>query len=182
VSAARVAEIFRGDATLMAMLAAVERLGLPDCWIAAGAVRSAVWDILHGWPIRHDWADVDVLFFDAADTSKTREAEAEATLGADMPGIPWEVRNQARMHLKTGLPPYRDTLDGLRNFAETPTATGVRLNRGEIEVIAPHGVDDLFACTVRPVFDDPHIMGFYRARMEAKRWPDRWPQVRVVGL
>jgi uncharacterized protein len=182
VSAVRLAEIFAADPLLMKMLAAVEATGLPDCWIAAGAVRSAVWDTLHGRAVSHDWADVDVLFFDAGDISKTREADAEAALCKAVSGIPWEVRNQARMHLKTGLPPYRDTEDGLRNFAETPTATGVRLHNGTVEVIAPHGLDDLFACISRPVFDDPHMMGFYRARMAAKRWPERWPKVRVLGL
>ena len=122
-----------------------------------------------------------MLFFDAADVSREREGAAEAALGELLPGLPWEVRNQARMHLKTGRPPYRDTEDGLRNFAETPTAVGVRSRDGHIEVIAPHGLDDLFAMVARPVFADAKMMGFYRDRMASKQWPARWPQVRVTG-
>lgn len=183
MSEARLRAIVEGAPVLMAMLAAVRGLGLPDCWIAAGAVRSAVWDVLHDRPIATDWADVDVLYFDAADTGRDREAAAEAQLRAAMPAIPWEVRNQARMHVKTGRPPYRDTEDGLRNFAETPTAVGVRLGDAGVEIIAPHGLDDLFACTVRPVFgDDPRLMTFYHARMAAKRWDLKWARVRVLGL
>lgn len=179
---ARLTEIVAGTPILMDMLRAVESVGLPDAWIAAGAIRSTVWDRLHGRPVSTDWADVDVLFFDAADVSREREAAAEAKLAALMPGLPWEMRNQARMHLKTGLPPYRDTEDGLRNFAETPTTVGVRLRDAHIEIIAPHGLDDLFAMVSRPVFADDHMMTFYRRRMTSKDWPARWPQVRVLGL
>lgn len=164
----------------MAMLAAVEAISLPDCWIAAGAIRSAVWDALHGWPVSTDWADVDVLFFDAGHPARATESDAEARLARLCPGPRWEVRNQARMHLKVGNPPYCNTEDGLRHFAETPTAVGVRLTGGEIDIIAPHGLGDLFGCTVRPTATDPRNMAFYRARMAAKAWPDRWPMVRVL--
>jgi len=182
MSVERLTAIVAGSPLLMEMLRAVEAVGLPDAWIAAGTIRSAVWDTLHGRPIASDWADVDVLFFDAGDVSREREGAAEAQLATLVPGVPWEVRNQARMHAKTGLPPYRDTEDGLRNFAETPTAVGVRRRGPHIEVIAPHGLDDLFAMVSRPVFTEPSMIGFYRERMTSKNWPARWPQVRVLGL
>ena len=182
MSVERLTAIVAATPILMEMLAAVEATGLPDAWIAAGTIRSSVWDTLHGRPVSTDWADIDVLFFDAGDVSREREAAAEARLGELLPGLPWEVRNQARMHAKTGLPPYRDTEDGLRHFAETPTAVGVRRCGPHIEVLAPHGLDDLFAMVARPVFADPHMMRFYRERMAAKDWPARWPRVRVLGL
>lgn len=182
MSEARLRAIVAGTPILVDMLRAVERVGLPDAWIAAGTIRSAVWDTLHGRPVATDWADVDVLFFDAGDVSRAREDAAETALAQLMPGLPWEVRNQARMHRKTGLPPYRDTADGLRHFAETPTAVGVRMRDTHIEIVAPHGLDDLFAMVSRPVFADARMMTFYRARMTSKNWPARWPRVRVIGL
>lgn len=181
MTCARLREIVAGTPILVDMLRAVESTGLPDAWIAAGTIRSAVWDTLHGRPVATDWADIDVLFFDAA-TTREREEPAEAELARLMPGLPWEVRNQARMHVKTGRPPYRDTEDGLRNFAETPTAVGVRMRDTHIEIIAPHGLDDLFAMVSRPVFAEPQLNHFYRTRMTSKNWPARWPQVRVLGL
>ncbi len=149
MSETRLREIIAGTPILLEMLRAVEATGLPDAWIAAGTIRSAVWDTLHGRPVATGWADVDVLF-DAGDVSREREGAPEAALAQLMPGLPWEVRNQARMHLKTGLRPYRDTEDGLRHFAETPTAVGVRMQGTHIEIIAPHGLDDLFAMVSRP--------------------------------
>lgn len=166
----------------MAMLAAVRTINLPDCWIAAGAIRSAVWDVQHGWLVSTGWADVDVLFFDAGDVARDKEAAAETELARLCPGPKWEVRNQARMHLKVGNPPYSDTEDGLRHFAETPTAVGVRLEGDDIEILAPHGLEDLFSCIVRPTAINDRNMVYYRARMEAKNWPGRWPMVRVLGL
>ena len=180
--AADLRHILERQPLLMAMLAAVETIALPDGWIAAGAIRSTVWDHLHNRPVSTDWADVDVLYFDAADLSRNRETQAETTLAQLCPGLNWEVRNQARMHLKVGNPPYSDTNDGLRHFAETPTAVGVRLVARDIQILAPHGLDDLFACRVRPTATDDRNMGFYRARMAAKNWPARWPKVKVLGL
>ena len=165
MSVERLTAIVAANPTLMAMLKAVATVGLPDAWISAGTIRSAVWDVLHDRPVSTDWADVDVLFYDAADVSREREAAAEA-----------------RMHLKTGRPPYRDTEDGLRNFAETPTAVAIRCHDGRVEILAPHGLDDLFDMVSRPVFTDDHMMGFYRARMTSKNWPARWPKVRVLAL
>ncbi len=182
MSVERLTAIVAANPTLMAMLKAVAAVGLPDAWISAGTVRSVVWDVLHDRPVSTDWADVDVLFHDAADVSREREAAAEARLAELMPGMPWEVRNQARMHLKTGQPPYRDTEDSLRNFAETPTAVAIRWHDGRVEILAPHGLDDLFDMVSRPVFTDDHMMGFYRARMTSKNWPARWPKVRVLAL
>ena len=174
--------ILRGEPLLMAMLGAVRTINLPDCWIAAGTIRSAVWDMLHGWPVSTDWADVDVLFFDAGDVARDRESAAEAELSRLCTGPNWEVRNQARMHSKVGNPPYCDTEDGLRHFAETPTAVGVRLVGDQIDILAPHGLDDLFSLTVRPTATDDRNMAYYRARMATKNWPGRWPKVRVLGL
>lgn len=179
---AQLRNLVRATPHMVAMLEAVEATRLPDAWIAAGAIRSLVWDHFHGRTPGTDWADVDVLYFDARDTTKTPEKAAEAMLNTLLPGIPWEVRNQARMHLKTGRPPYRDTEDGLRNFAETPTAVAVRMRDTHIEVSAPHGLDDLFAMVARPVFDAPEMAVFYRDRMTSKNWPARWPKVRVFGL
>ncbi len=178
----RLRTILRSEPLLMAMLEAVEATGLPDAWISAGAIRSTVWDVLHGRAVATDWADVDVLFFDVADVSRERESAAEAELRRLCSGPNWEVRNQARMHIKTGNSPYRDSEDGLRHFAETPTAVGVRLRGGLIDICAPHGLDDLFACRVRPTDAGEPNMGFYRQRMAAKNWPARWPKVEVLGL
>ena len=55
-------------------------LNLPDCWIAAGFVRSAVWDHLHQHPSSPLPEDIDVIWFDRENASAKLDAELEAAL------------------------------------------------------------------------------------------------------
>ena len=82
----------------MAALDAVSDLGLPQWCIGAGVIRYIVFDYLEGrstTPIR----DVDVAYFDISDLSECKDREYEGTLKISMPNVPWEVINQAAVHL-----------------------------------------------------------------------------------
>ena len=157
---------------------AVASLDLPDGWIGAGLIRNAVWDALHGRePERLSTDDVDVIYFDPGDIAGERERGIEAGLLALAPGIPWSAKNQARMHLRNGDRPYRDSRDAIAHWPETATAIAARLHHGRIEVIAPHGITDLLALTVRPTAAFRHKMAIYQERLKAKDWPSRWPRL-----
>src|SRR4051812_12336693 len=71
--AARLEEIVRSTPWLMDALAAARKVAAPDWLIGAGAVRTAVWDRLHGYD-KAELADVDLAFFDPHDLSEQREA------------------------------------------------------------------------------------------------------------
>ncbi|MEE1657529.1 nucleotidyltransferase family protein [Microvirga sp. CF3062] len=164
-----------------ALLLHVASLGLPDAWIGAGFIRNSVWDVLHGRAIDVTrLADVDVLFFDLDDTSREREAEIERRLRSLAPSTPWSVKNQARMHLRNGDSPYRDTVDAVAHWAETATAIAVRTVEGRVEVMAPYGVDDLLNLIVRPTPVFGHKIGIYRERVMAKDWPANWPKLTLL--
>lgn len=168
-------DLLAGDAGLMAILRAVRSLGPPDWAVGAGAIRNRVWDRLYGLP-DGPLSDIDVLFFDAADTTPAREQTAEAALADVMPGLPWSVRNQARMHWRNGDAPYRDTADAVAHWLETPTAVAVRLEADDsLTLIAPHGAADLLAGRVRPTPRGQDKPGDYRARIAARNWQRRWP-------
>jgi hypothetical protein len=94
-----------GDPRRRAILDAVRRQGLPDWAVGAGFIRSDVWDALHAYAEPTPIADVDVLFFDAADLSREREGAIEAALAQALPDVPWSVKNQARMHRRMAIPP-----------------------------------------------------------------------------
>src|SRR5476651_2510303 len=119
-----VADIIAQDPVGMKQLRAVRALDLPDGCVAAGFVRNRVWDHLHGISPPRPPADIDVLFFDPADVSKEREAAYEAKLARLIPDLPWQVRNQARMHVWKDLPPHRDTADAMTFWLETVTEIG----------------------------------------------------------
>ncbi|MBF9197651.1 nucleotidyltransferase family protein [Microvirga terrestris] len=173
--------LLEAHAASHALLVYVESLGLPDAWIGAGFIRNSVWDVLHGRSIDvMRLADVDVLFFDSDDTSKEREAGIERRLRVLAPGIPWSVKNQARMHLRNGDVPYRSTLDAVAHWAETATAIAARSIRGEVGVMAPYGVDDLLNMIVRPTPVFEHKIDVYRERVMAKDWPAQWPRLTML--
>ncbi|WP_081929049.1 nucleotidyltransferase family protein [Microvirga sp. BSC39] len=170
--------LLEAHAASHALLLHVESLGLPDAWIGAGFIRNSVWDMLHGREIDvARLSDVDVLFFDPVERSKEREAEIECQLRILAPGIPWSVKNQARMHLRNGDAPYRDTADAVAHWAETATAVAARSVRGKVKVMAPYGVDDLMNLIVRPTPVFGHKIDIYCERVMAKDWPARWPRL-----
>ena len=160
----------------------VRALDLLDGWLAAGFIRNAVWDRLHGQASSSPWNDVDVLWFEAADTDPETDRRIEARLREREPTIPWSVKNQARMHGRNGDAPYSSTRDAMRYWCETATAVAARLSAsGELEIAAPFGLEDLFAMIIRP---GPRFIGdkraIYRARVARKSWTELWPRVRVM--
>ena len=172
------------DAWMMAALAAVAGLGLPDAWIGAGFLRGAVWDRLYEYVQCTPLDDIDVVYFDPRAPDPAAEAALERRLGELLPGLPWSVKNQARMHLRNGDAPYGSSADALAHWLETPTAVALRLNEtGGLELLAPLGTRDLLGLVVRPTphaRTHKHRLAAYRARVESKNWPAKWPKLKVV--
>ena len=179
-------DLVRSDAAMMATLAAVRDLSLPDGWIAAGFVRNRVWDHLHGYAEPTPLNDIDVVYFDPSCLEKAVEKQFEAALRERLPDRPWSVKNQARMAGINGDPPYRDTTNALEHWCETTTPIGVRLtDTDQLQVLAPLGLEDLFALIVRPTpfaRRHPPKLRQYRERMVRKNWPGIWPRIRVLEL
>lgn len=179
---AQLCAIITADPLRMRVLDLVKALALPDCWVAAGFVRSAVWDHMHQRNVGTLPTDIDVIWFDPDRPGKALDAKLEAALRRSDGSLNWSVKNQARMHLHNADQPYRSAMDALTHWPETATAVGVRLGAlGEIEVAAPLGLDDLFNLIVRPT------AGFragkrqvYLDRLAAKRWSDTWPGLRIL--
>ena len=178
-SKADIVSLIAGCPRLMRQLEAVQSLELPDCWIGAGAIRNPVWDRLHGASSDEE-ADVDVVYFDPSDLSLCREPHLEAQLRDMIPDADWQVRNQARMHEGNGDPAYRDTADALRHWPETATAIAARLQHGNVELLAPLGLDDLLGMVVRPTPAFRRKTQIYAERQAAKNWRARWPLLNFV--
>jgi hypothetical protein len=176
-----VAALILADPWRQSVLEAVRQQRLPDWAVGAGFIRSAVWDALHGYGEPTPLPDVDVLYFDRTNLSREREAAIEESLMQARPDVPWSVRNQARMHLRNGDPPYADTTDALRYWLETPTAVAIRIDEdGGASLLAPFGIDDLIAMVCRPTPRGQEKLPEYRQRIVAKKWWTRWPHVRVL--
>ncbi len=169
----------------MSALVAVRSLGLSSWCIGAGAVRSLVWDALHGFEKPSAIEDVDVVYFDDAARDREQDAYLEGRLRSLLPALQWEVTNQATVHhwfaggLKQVVPPLGSLEEGVATWPEFATCVGVNLDGKEsIGVVAPHGLDDLFGLRVR---HNPlrASVTTYRQRMESKRFGERWPLLSI---
>ncbi len=95
---ARLRAIITADPVRMRVLTLVKALALPDCWVAAGFVRSAVWDHLHLRNAGTLPPDIDVIWFDPDRLEKAVDTRIEAALRLVGGSLNWSVKNQARMH------------------------------------------------------------------------------------
>jgi hypothetical protein len=174
--------LIAGQPERLHLLRAVRDHGPAGAWIAAGFVRNAVWDALHGYREATPLSDIDVLYFSADNLEPETDHAWERRLLEVCPGALWSVRNQARMHLRNGDAPYRDCGDAMCHWVEVSAAVAVRLRGESLELLAPLGIDDIWQLRVRPTEHfrtKPHI---YRERIAAKNWPARWPKLQIESL
>lgn len=179
---AALVEIVESSPGFMQALRAVQSLGLDSWCIGAGAVRALVWDRLHGYPEPTAVPDIDVAYFDPSDLAAESERAMQDRLAAVLPGVPWEVTNQAAVHLwyDRDVEPLPSLLAGIASWPEFATAVGVALDqRSQVVVLAPWGLDDLFSMVVRR---NPARISeaAYRQRLRQKQYARRWPGVQVL--
>lgn len=185
---ARLSVLVRGSPWFMAALRAGRELGLAHWCIGAGALRNLVWDALHGRHGQPELADVDFAYFCARDLSPARDAALELQLLSHCPELPWEVTNQAGVHVwfeahfGHAVAPLTSLQEAVGTWPEPATAVGVWLDRADqLHVIAPLGLDDLLGLRVR---HNPRraSLATYRDRCATKRYAERWPLVTVQAV
>ena len=177
--------LIASDSTLMTCLRQVAQLNLASWCIGAGAIRNMVWDVLHGYETRTPLNDIDVVYYDADNVTEVTEQEQLTQLQKLAPNQPWEVVNQARVHLwyprtmGQDVPPITSLENGLATWPETATSVGAYLSNNTIEIIAPYGLEDLFELKLRhnPVRVSRHS---YEQRLQAKQFQKTWPNLMLI--
>ena len=166
------------DRERMAMLELAAGQGLSDWCLAAGFVRNLVWDRLHGYRPATALNDIDLIHFDREDMSKARDRRIEQDL-ARRTGLPWSVKNQARMHERNHDAPYASTRDAMSYWVEIETAVGAALDEdGAVVLISAFGLDPLFDLTITLNDTRPKPEAFEK-RVRGKRWLQFWPKLVV---
>ncbi len=182
----RLAGIVRDTPWLYRALVAARSLHLPEWCIGAGAVRNAAWDALHGYRVPTTPGDIDVAYFDLDDISQEHDHGLQRQLALLEPDLPWEVTNQAGVHrwfeqcFGHPVEPLGSLEEAVASWPETATSIAVTLTAdGDLEIIAPFGLSDLFGMVVRR---NPRRVSLdtYRKRTAEKRYEERWPRVRVI--
>lgn len=177
--------VARSSAALMAVLEACRSLELAFWCVGAGAVRNLVWDHLHGKAPSSSIPEVDLVYFDSK-APPEQERHIQGRLLQAHPGVSWDVTNQAHVHLwyerafGTPVAPLCSVEEGVASWPEYATCIALCLTgRGELEVVAPYGLADLFALRVRhnPARASPAVFG---SRHTSKGWLQRWPKLELV--
>jgi len=138
---------------------------------------------LHEYKDRTPLGDIDVIYFDKVNSLEKYEQQYEQELTKYLPNEPWSVKNQARMHVVNNSEPYQSSIDGMAHFPEIPTAIGVRLTNGRLEIAAPHGIKHLVSGIVAPTpyFQKGSPMHeFYMNRVRNKQWELSWSKLKIV--
>lgn len=181
----RLVDILRQCPNLMSVLRTTRDIALPDWLIFSGAIYQPVLNHLTGRPLEQGLKDYDLGYFDTSDTSYDAEDVVIKHVAARFePPIRdmVEVRNQARVHLWFEAhfgEPYTalsSSAEALTRFVSPLFAVAVRLEADDrMTVIAPFGLDDLFALHLRPNPSRP-TTGFERIATAVKT---RWPELSV---
>ena len=183
----RLTAILRQSEPLMTVLRTVRGLALPDAFVFSGAIYQRVLNALTERPLDYGIKDYDVAYFDASDLSYAAEdrviQRAAAAFEPPLRAMV-EVRNQARVHLwfegRFGEPyaPLTSSAEALTRFVSPLFAVAARLEDDDsLTVLAPFGLEDLFAMRLRPNPNRP-THGFARTAASTSA---RWPEVAVLG-
>ncbi|MBC8507125.1 MAG: nucleotidyltransferase family protein [Chloroflexi bacterium] len=170
----------------MEILDAVRECAPPDWFVGAGIIRNIVWDYLQEYERPTPVRDIDVAYYDPDDLTPERDISIQRELTDCLPGIPWEVTNQAAVHLwyekvfGNAVPALTSIEEAISTWPETATCIGVRLLvNNELVIVAPYGLEDLFQMILRR---NPKRVSKeqFRRRVEERAPTEKWPKVRVI--
>lgn len=163
------------DRWRMAVLSAAEKRHLPNWCIGAGFVRNLVWDRLHG--LSTPLNDIDVIYFDRSNTTKTFECDCERQLSQQL-AVNWSVKNQARMHRKHGHGAYQSVGEAMRYWPERETAIAVTLVNGQLSLVDNGALRSLMALNLSM---NPHADPVvFHQRVQAKGWLTHYQHLSLV--
>ena len=172
--------LLRADPLRMACLRTARELALPDWALGAGFVRNLIWDHLHQKAEPTPLNDIDLIYMDPSDPEGADEREYETRLRIRLPDQRWEVRNQARMHVRQQVPPFASSLEALSHWVEVPTCIGVRLlANDEFEWLAPHGFGHNWSLQVSANPRCRQESRIFIDRIRDKQWQRIWPDLVV---
>jgi len=169
----RTLSLIASDQERMTCLRLVAELNLPQAAIAAGFVRNAIWDARFG--AHSCLSDIDVVYFEPNDLDPQKDEALERRLD-EKRRLPWQVRNQARMHLRNEVRPYTSMVDAVSRFPEMATCLSVSLDpQGCLSMPNTEGLTDAWLGVLRPNPLVPDAAKIVVHRVLAKRWAVTWP-------
>jgi uncharacterized protein len=154
-----------------------------ETWLAAGAVMQTVWNIQLGRPPQKGIRDYDLIYCDCENLSWEAEDLYIQQAKQIWPHLEVELRNQARVHLwypqRFGIEiePIQSVQAALELWPATCHAVAVRWEANQLRVIAPWGLEDLFAGQLRANPNCPDAQVFEK---KIQSWQNSWPHLQSI--
>lgn len=175
----KIIQLVKQDKLRVEALACVQQLDLPQCYLAAGFVRNLVWDCLHQKPVPTPLNDIDVIYFDSNEVDDEAYLKYELVLATNMPQVNWQVRNQAKMHIRNGDKPYRNVVDAMSFWPEKETAVAIRkVDSNHYECESAFGFESLFNLQV--TYNPKRRRNIFDNRVKSKNWLVQWPMLKIA--
>ena len=174
-------KILKKNKILISILKILEKDGLKNYYLGAGAINQTIFNYYHDYEIDYGIKDYDIVYYDE-DKSYEKEDIIIKRLGKklDKLNILYDIKNQARVHIwyyekyKVKRTPYTSVEDAIASWGATITCIGIRLEKNQFIIYAPYGLNDIFNMVIRPVKRE-FSKNLYDER--ALKWMEKWPKL-----
>lgn len=151
----RLKSLIKSVPELLETAKACQEVGLPNFYIAGGAITQLIWNKLLEREPLDKVKDFDIVYFDDS-LSRTEKFYPKEIVAHLNHSIKIDIKNQANVHkwypVKFGqvIPAYRRVEQGIDSWLSA-FAIGFNFNiDGEISIYAPYGLEDAFNMYVKP--------------------------------
>ena len=183
-----VKKILKKNKNLMLVLDYLEKLELPNFYIASGSVFQTIWNYQDNKDLNYGIKDIDIVYYDKINLSKEHETKIEDKIiqfiSNENLNYEIDVHNEARMHLwkkeneNKEIDQYKNSEDAISKLIATVQAIGITKIDGKIEVYAPYGFSDILSKTIRPIKHEGNSSDLYYKKV--KTWEKRFDKLSMI--
>ncbi|WP_045390223.1 nucleotidyltransferase family protein [Vibrio rotiferianus] len=132
-----------------------QEVGLPNFYIAGGAITQIIWNSIDRKPLLAQVKDFDVVYFDRSNL--VTEDEFKNRIGSRLShSVDVDVKNQALIHERysekfgCSIQAYERVEQGIESWLSA-FAIGFTIgSAGNIKLFTPYGLDDAFNMLIKP--------------------------------
>ncbi len=168
---------------LIETMTVCREVGLPNFYIAGGAITQIIWNSIESKPLLSQVKDFDIVYFDSS--NHTTEDAFKSLISSQLNhGVEIDVKNQAIIHERyskkfgCSIQPYECVEQGIESWLSA-FAIGLTFEHsGRIKLFAPYGLEDAFNMLVKP---NKKAMTEVNYNKMTSGYKARWPQVKVFS-
>ncbi len=162
---------------------ACRELGLPNFYIAGGAITQIIWNSIECKPLLEQVKDFDVVYFDTTNITTEDEFKNRIRLRVSH-NVDIDVKNQAIIHERysekfgCSIQAYERVEQGIESWLSAFAIGFTFDSSSKIKLFAPYGVEDAFSMLIKP---NKRAMTEENYNKMTAGYQARWQQVKVLA-